>query len=429
MKTREDIVRMIEEEDVEFIRLQYTDIFGNLRNIAVTPGEIDRVLSGKFSFDGNALFAGGYPYEDLLYLRPDTDSFVILPWRPQQGRVGKFICDVCYEDGTPFEMDPREILRKAVFQLKEAGYDCIIDPECEFFLFHTDENGNPTTLTHEQAGYMAVGPIDFGENARRDMVLALEEMGFEVVGSYHEKGPGQHEIDFRGSDAMSIADSVVNFKFAVRSVAKRFGLHATFMPKPIQNVSGSGMHLQVSLYRNGVNVFQSEDGSITDAARHFIGGVEAHAKALCAITNPTVNSYKRLGAQGLEAPRAVNWATRGENSFIKLLKNADRTKVELRFPDSSANPYLALAVCLLAGLDGLENGISPSEEAVYPYDTGAALPISIEESVRALEADELVKKSLGNKFAEIYIAAKDREWREYLSQVTEWELNRYLVKM
>ena len=259
MKTRSDILRLIEEEDVEFIRLQFTDVFGNLKNIAVTLGQIDRVLGNQFSIEGSALFDELYDPGMNLYLHPVLDSFVILPWRPQQGKVGKFICDVCYRNGELFEMSPRTILKKVLDQAAGEGYAFIVDPECEFFLFHTDDNGTPTTITHEKAGYLDVGPLDLGENARRDMVLTLEQMGFDIESSHHEKGPAQHEIDFTQGEALETADSLMTFKFAIRSIAKRFGLYATFMPKPRTDVTGSGMHLNLSLYKDGKNLFHGED--------------------------------------------------------------------------------------------------------------------------------------------------------------------------
>ena len=271
---REDIIRMIEEEGVEFIRLQFTDIFGRLKNLAVTPGQMDKVFDNRYSFCGAAMFENVYDFDDRLYLYPDLDTFTILPWRPQQGKVAKIVCDVCHMDGTPFEISSRYILKRAAQKAAESGYSLIVDPECEFFLFHTDENGLPTTTSHERAGYMEVGPSDFGENARRDIVLMLEEMGFEIESSLHEHAPAQHEIDFKEEEAFAMADSIQTFKFAVRSIAKRFGLYATFMPKPRQDAAGSGMHIHLKLMKNGKYYFRcrvgeecrSEDG---EDAKYF----------------------------------------------------------------------------------------------------------------------------------------------------------------
>lgn len=422
MKTREDILQMIEEEDVEFIRLQFVDAFGNLKNIAVTPGQLDRVINNEYSVYGSALFDEQYVYEEELYLHPDLDSFVILPWRPQQGKVGKFICDICKEDGTLLELSPRTILKKVLKKGQELGYTSMVDAECEFFLFHTDENGIPTIVTHERAGYMDVGPVDLGENARRDMVLNLEEMGFEIESSHHEKAPAQHEIDFRQGEGLKTADALTTFKFAVRSIAKRFGLYATFMPKPKTDVAGSGMHLNFSLYKDGMNVFDNKQD-----AKYFIGGIMKHAGELCAITNPIVNSYKRI-LSGFEAPGEINWSTKGENALVKLKKTFGETKVELRFPDPSANPYLALAVCLAAGLQGIMEKIDP--DAVLADGEGAKkLPENLKDAVEILNESTFMREILGDEFVDIYVAVKRNEWKEYMLQVCDWEVDRYLIKM
>ncbi|MDD6327724.1 MAG: glutamine synthetase family protein [Eubacteriales bacterium] len=422
MKTREDILQMIEEEDVEFIRLQFVDAFGNLKNIAVTPGQLDRAINNEYSVYGSALFDEQYVYEEELYLHPDLDSFVILPWRPQQGKVGKFICDICKEDGILLELSPRTILKKILKKGQELGYTSMVDAECEFFLFHTDENGIPTIVTHERAGYMDVGPVDLGENARRDMVLNLEEMGFEIESSHHEKAPAQHEIDFRQGEGLKTADALTTFKFAVRSIAKRFGLYATFMPKPKTDVAGSGMHLNFSLYKDGKNVFDNRQD-----AKYFIGGIMKHAGELCAITNPIVNSYKRI-LSGFEAPGEINWSTKGENALVKLKRTFGETKVELRFPDPSANPYLALAVCLAAGLQGIMEKIDP--DAILADGEGAKkLPENLKDAVEILNESTFMREILGDEFVDIYVTVKRKEWKEYMLQVCDWEVDRYLIKM
>ena len=291
MNTKKDIMKMIEEEDVEFIRLQFTDVWGNLKNIAVTPGQMKKVMDNMYSFESSALFNDIYEYNEEIFLHPDLDTFVILPWRPQQAKVGKLTCDICYADGKLCDKSPRTILKKMVKEAKDKGYTFIVSPECEFFLFHTDENGNPTTMTHEKAGYLDVGPVDFGENARREMVLTLEEMGFEIESSHHEKAPAQHEIDLAQAGSLETADAVMTFKFAVRSIAKRFGLYATFMPKPRTDVAGSGMHLNFSVYKDGVNIFDDKNDEVSDDAKYFIGGIMAHAEAMCAVTNPTASRW------------------------------------------------------------------------------------------------------------------------------------------
>lgn len=423
MKSKEEILQQIEDEDIEFIRLQFVDMFGNLKNIAVTPGQMERVLRNEYFFDGSALFDDLYQYEDELFLHPDLDSFVILPWRPQQGRVGKFMCDVCDVNGEKLDLSPRTILKKTLKEGKAQGYVCMVDTECEFFLFHTDDNGMPTVVSHERAGYMDVGPMDLGENARRDMVLNLEEMGFEIESSHHEKAPAQHEIDFRQAEGLKTADALITFKFAVRSLAKRFGLYATFMPKPKMDVAGSGMHLNFALYKDGVNIFDTDD----KAAKYFIGGVLKHAEEICAITNPIVNSYKRI-LSGYEAPNSINWSTKTENSLIKLRKTFGETKVELRFPDPAANPYLALAVCYAAGFEGINEKIDP-DELLASWGEERHLPDNLKDAVEIMEQSTFVKDVLGEEFVKIYTEIKKQEWNEYMLQVSDWEINRYLIKL
>lgn len=365
MKTKVEILRLVEQEDVEFIRLQFTDMFGNLKNAAVTATQLERVLNKKYAFDGASVFGDCKSIEEDFYLCPDLDTFVILPWRPQHGKVARLLCDVCDEDGNILEMSPRSILRRVIRLAEKKGYTFYIDPECEFFIFHTDENGVPTTVTHEQAGYMDVGPLDFGENPRRDMVLTLEDMGFEIESSHHESAPGQQEIDFQEAEPMHIADSMVTFKSAVKSIARRFGLHATFMPKPKRDVAGSGLHINISLYKDGRNLFNSSDRKvITEEAKWFMGGVMNHAKGMCVFTNPIVNSYKRI-VSGFDAPKDIVWTSRHKNALVKVrARLGEDTKIELRFPDPSANPYLAIALCIAAGLDGIEKQSNPGEEGV-----------------------------------------------------------------
>lgn len=429
MKTWEEIRGIIEEEDVEFIRLQFTDVFGKLKNVAVTPRQLSIVIESSHRIEGRTMFGDAEVYDGDLYLKPDLETFVILPWRPQHGKVAKLICDVCYEDGRPFEMCPRYILKKTIEQITAKGYRAIIDPECEFFLFHTDDNGNPTTVTHEQAGYMDVGPMDFGENARRDIALTLEEMGFDVRSSLHEMAPGQHEIDFSGDEGLKIADALVTFKFAVRSIAKRFGLHATFMPKPVQNQAGSGMHLNVSMYKDGQPLFVENGDEVTNETKWFMGGVLKHMESMCAITNPTVNSYKRL-LSGFDAPDKIAWSTKGHDCIVKLHTYKDTAKVELCFPDSSANPYLALAVCLAAGVEGIENKVDPgANDARVTGNQYKCVPNSLMAAIGNMKTDSLVEDILGSDLVNLYSELKMNEWNDYMRQVTDWEINRYLAKM
>ena len=430
MRTKEDILNLIDEEGVEFIRLQFTDIFGRLKNIAVTPGQMERVFANRYSFAGSAAFGDSYDFDDRLYLYPDLDTFMILPWRPQQGKVAKVVCDICLEDGTPFEMCTRNILKKTLKKVADAGYKATIYTENEFFLFHTDENGLPTTTSHELAGYLDVGPVDFGENARRDIVLMLEEMGFEIESSHHEAAPAQHEVDFAAAEALETADSIQTFRFAVRSIAKRFGLYATFMPKPKTDVAGSGMHLTVTLTKDGKNILRNDDNTPSKEAYAFVAGILNHAKALAAICNPSVNSYKRL-LGGYEAPNAIVWSTKGEKALVNLVNDVEDTKIELRFPDGSSNPYLVLATCLSAGLDGIQNNMDPGSECktCEDFNNADVLPENLKDAVIDLKNDEIIVNSLGKEFLKVYEDIKKREWKDYMTRVSDWELEMYLTKI
>ena len=359
--TKQDIIRMVEEEDVEFIRLQFTDMFGTLKNVAVTSSQLERALNNECMFDGSSIEGFVRIEESDMYLYPDLDTFVIFPWRPQQGKVARIICDVYTAERKPFEGDPRYILKKAVAAAAEMGYRFDVGPECEFFLFNQDDDGQPTTITTERAGYFDLGPVDLGENARRDMVLTLEDMGYEIEASHHEVAPAQHEIDFHYDEAVKTADNIMTFKLAVKTIAKRHGMFASFMPKPRYGMNGSGMHVNMSLSRDGKNIFDDPNGEmgLSREAYWFIGGIMKHMKGMAAITNPLVNSYKRL-VPGFEAPIYIAWSVTNRSPLIRIpVTRGEGTRVELRSPDSAANPYLTLAVCLQAGLDGIRNHLEP----------------------------------------------------------------------
>lgn len=418
--TRENILNLIEEEDVEFIRLQFTDMFGTLKNIAVTAGQMEKALDGKCWIEGAAVH--GFDMDDMeqLFLYPDLDTFCILPWRPQQGKVARLLCDVCYADGSPVPESSRYILKRVVAEAKKEGYMFCAEPECEFFLFHTDDNGIPTTTTHEKAGYMDLSPLDLGENARREMVLNLEDMGYEIETSHHEKAPAQHEIDFCSEEGVHLADLIVTFKTAVRTIAKRHGLHATFMPKPRNNVQGSGMHLRFLLQKDGRDVFENGQ-NLSEDAEHFIAGLKYHTGAMAAITNPIVNSYKRL-VPGYGAP-VVEGEGQGNESLIHVPHpGREGYKIEFRLPDAAANPYLTLALCLAAGLDGIRQKRRPEEVSVD-------IPKNLLEAVEWMEKDEFVKEVLGKEFVGHYAKEKRSEWNAYMNQVTEWEIENYLFRV
>ncbi len=438
--TRKDIVRMIEEEDVEFIRLQFTDMFGMFKNVAITSSQLEKALDNQCMFDGSSIDGFVRIEESDMYLHPDLDTFQIFPWRPQRGKVARLICDIYRPDGNPFEGDPRHILKKVISQAESMGYVLEVGPECEFFLFHIDDNGMPTTLSHEKAGYFDMGPVDLGENARRDMVLTLEEMDFEIEASHHEVAPAQHEIDFKYGPALQTADNIMTFKLAVKTIAKRHGLHATFMPKPKHGVNGSGMHINMSLARNGKNVFvdKSDPEGLSQEAYWFIGGLMEHMKGITAITNPLVNSYKRL-VPGYEAPVYIAWSGTSRSPLIRIpASREENTRVELRSPDPTANPYLALAVSLAAGLDGIKRQVQPPASVnqniheMSRADKRAAdiqiLPTDLQEALGELEKDEFIVQVLGEKTAETYIHAKKAEWQQYTEQVTAWEQEQYLYK-
>lgn len=440
MYTQRDIIRMVEEEDVEFIRLQFTDMFGTLKNVAITKSQLEKALNNQCMFDGSSIEGFVRMGESDMYLYPDLNTFTILPWRPQQGKVARIICDVYTVDRTPFAGDPRYVLRKVVEEAEKMGYCLNVGPECEFFLFHTDDYGLPTTVSHERAGYFDIGPLDLGENARRDMVLTLEEMGYEIEASHHEIAPAQHEIDFKYEPAMHAADNIMTFKLTVKTIAKRHGLYATFMPKPKFGVNGSGMHINMSLSKDGQNIFcnpEAEDGLSMDA-KHFIGGLMKHIKAITALTNPLVNSYKRL-VPGFEAPIYIAWSATNRSPLIRIpAERGEFTRVELRSPDSSANPYLVLAVCLAAGLDGIRNKIVPpesvnrniydlteEEKQALQIDT---LPSNLAEALAELKKDAFICGVLGEHISSKYVEAKEKEWAAFMSSVTDWEINEYLGK-
>ena len=444
--TKEDIWRMIEEEDVEFIRLQFTDIFGTLKNVAVTTSQLERVLNNEIMFDGASIEGFARVEQSDMFLRPDLDTFAIFPWRPQQGKVARFLCDIYRPDGTPFAGDPRHVLKRTVQEAAEMGYQMDVGPECEFFLFHTDDEGNPTTITHEKAGYFDVGPLDLGENARRDMILTLEDMGFVVEASHHEDAPAQHEIDFHYDEALKTADDIMTFKLAVKTIAKRHGLYASFMPKPKTGVNGSGMHINMSLARDGVNVFYDgqDCNHLSKEGYWFIGGIMKHIAAITAIANPLVNSYKRL-VPGYEAPVYIAWSMRNRSPLIRIPAQASTEqgrvtqRVELRSPDSATNPYLAIAVCLAAGLDGIRNQIEPPasvEGNIFAMSEEERekvgikyLPTSLAEAIDGLEQDALIREVLGEHISRKYIEAKKEEWKEYCAAVSSWEIDRYLVNI
>lgn len=439
--SKEDVLRLAKDLDVKFIRLQFTDIFGMLKNVAITVEQLEKALNNQCMFDGSSIEGFVRIEESDMYLRPDPNTFAIFPWRPQTGKVARLICDVYNPDGTPFEGDPRYVLKRALKKALDMGYEKFhVGPECEFFLFLTDSEGNPTTKLYDNAGYFDLGPIDLGENTRRDICLMLEEMGFEIEASHHEVAPSQHEIDFRYQDALTTADNIMTFKMVVKTMAQKNSLHATFMPKPLFGVNGSGMHTNVSLFKDGKNAFYDENDplQLSQDAYWFIGGIMKNIRSITAITNPLVNSYKRL-VPGYEAPVYIAWSARNRSPLIRIpAARGNATRLEVRSPDPSCNPYLALAAILTAGLDGIKNKIQPPKptdknifemtpeerlkEGIY------SLPGSLEEAINELEKSELAREVLGDHIFFKYIEAKRKEWDDYRTKVTKWELEHYLSK-
>ena len=436
--TKEEILRLVRDEDIQFIRMQFTDIFGQMKNVAITASQIEKALAGQVMMDGSSIEGFVRIEESDQYLWPDLDTFAILPWRPQYGKVARLICDVHNPDGTPFVGDPRGVLKRVLARAGELGFTFNVGPELEFFLFQTDDDGNPTTKTSDEAGYFDLGPLDHGESTRREICLCLEEMGFEIEASHHEVAAGQHEIDFKYTEALQAADNIMTFKLAVKTLAQKNGLHATFMPKPVHGAAGSGMHVNMSLFRDGQNAFfdGADPRGLSPLAYQFIAGLLEHVQGFCAVTNPLVNSYKRL-VPGYEAPCHLAWSTGNRSALIRIpTPRGAGTRVELRSPDPSCNPYLAFAVCLAAGLDGIQRRLTPpaeSNENLYAIAAdleaqGARrLPASLEAAIHALEADSVVTAALGSHVTDQYVTGKLREWEEYRTQVTQWELDRYLV--
>lgn len=433
-----DVLKFIELNDVKFIRLQFTDIFGRMKNIAITSKQLERALEEGIIFDASAIAGFSEIEQSDMLLLPDPKTLSIIPWRPQHGKVARLICDIKNYDGAQFSGDPRYILKKSVEKATKLGYTFNIGPECEFFLFHTDSEGRPTTKTHDSAGYFDLAPMDMGENCRREICMVLEDMGFEIEASHHENAAGQHEIDFKYDDVLSAADKIMTFKTVVKIVAQRNGLHATFMPKPIMNTYGSGMHINMSISQNGKNLFANEDNNrdISDFAKMFAAGILKHIKGITAVSNPLVNSYKRF-VPGFEAPVHIAWSHMNRSPLLRIpAPKGDATRIELRSPDPSCNPYLTLALVLEAGLDGLNNklqisdpidlntyNLTPEQELSYGIER---LPSNLYLALEEMKKDPYVKEVLGKHIYEKYINAKENEWMAYNNSVHSWEIDNYL---
>ncbi len=437
--TKEDVLKKALEAGVKFIHLQFTDVTGVLKSVAIPMEQLEAALQGDLMFDGSAIEGFVRIEESDMYLAPDPSTFAVFPWTNGQGTVARLMCDIYNPDGTPFAGCPRHALKAVLAEAASMGYTLMAGPEPEFFLFDRDDIRRATVNTFDQAAYFDLSPLDLGEEARRDMVVALQKMGFEIEASHHEVAPAQHEIDFRYADGLKTADNVATFRFVVRVVARQHNLHATFMPKPVFGVNGSGMHTHLSLFRNGQNAFWNPKGGyqLSDEAIYFIGGLLKHARGFTAVTNPTINSYKRL-VPGYEAPVYIAWSERNRSPLVRVpAARKDRTRIELRSPDPSCNPYLALAVVLKAGLDGIKNRILPPEPVnrnIYALSAAErkeigidSLPGSLSEALEELTKDDVIKEALGPHILERFMEAKNLEWDVYRTQVHKWEIDQYLT--
>ena len=438
--TKEQILKSAKENNVEFVRLQFTDLFGKMKNVAITLSQLEKALDNDCMFDGSSIDGFVRIEESDMCLHPDLDSFVILPWESESGKTARLICDIYHADGTPFEGDPRYVLRRAIKRAADMGYTCNVGPECEFFLFHLDDHGKATTNSYDMGGYFDLGPVDRGEKCRKEICLCLEEMGFEIEASHHENAPAQHEIDFRYDEVLRTADNVMTFKYVVKNLANQHGLYATFMPKPIYGICGSGMHINLSLFKDGKNAFCDENDSIglSQSAYSFIAGLMHHIKPITVITNPIVNSYKRL-VPGYEAPVYIAWSAKNRSPLIRVpTARGTGTRVELRNPDPAANPYLVMAAVLQAGLDGIEKGmVPPSSKDSNIFDLTAderkaagihSLPKNLYEALREFKYSDFAKYAVGEHVHEKYVEAKSEEWKEYSTRVSQWEIDKYLGK-
>lgn len=436
--TKEMILNKAKELNIKFIRLRFTDILGMPKNVEIPVRELEKALNGEIMFDGSSIQGFVRIEESDMFLKPDYSTFTVNPWEEEK-EVARITCDVYNPDGSPFEGCPRNNLKKVLKEIEEMGYSTNLGPEVEFFLFFRDQEGEATTKTHDRGGYFDLLPVDLGEEARRDMVIALEKLGFEIEASHHEVAPGQHEIDFRYCNALTSADRIMTLKLTGKTIALKHNLHVTFMPKPIFGICGSGMHTHISLFKNGENIFYNPNGKyqLSKEALYFIGGLLKHARGFTAITNPLVNSYKRL-TPGYEAPVYIAWSERNRSPLVRVpAARGVGTRAELRSPDPSCNPYLAFAVVLKAGIDGIKNQIEPGEpvsQNIYTMNKKEkeslgieSLPSTLNEALLELDKDEVVKSALTSHILENFIEAKREEWENYRIQVHQWELDRYLT--
>jgi glutamine synthetase len=439
--SKEDVLRIAREENVAYIRLQFTDLLGTIKNVEIPRSQLEKALDNKMMFDGSSIEGFVRIEESDMYLYPDLNSWVIYPWDTVRGgKIAGLLCDVYNSDGTPFSGDPRGILKRVLREAEELGFTSFqIGPEPEFFLFKTDEKGEPSLDLNDNGGYFDLAPLDLAENCRRDIVLTLDKMGFEVEASHHEVAPGQHEIDFKYTDALNAADQIQIFKLVVKNVARQHNLHATFMPKPLFGVNGSGMHCHQSLFSGKENAFFSDadELGLSETARHYLAVILKHARAFTAITNPLVNSYKRL-VPGYEAPCYVAWSPKNRSPLVRVPASRGlSTRIEVRSPDPAANPYLALAVMLKAGLDGIKNKlplVEKTDRNIYVMNEEErneagieSLPASIHEAIQELKKNPVMVEALGEHALNRFVEAKEIEWDLFRTRVHDWEREQYLT--
>ncbi len=437
----QEVLDIVAREKVKFVNLQFTDIVGMVKHVTIPAHEVEDTLQHGKWFDGSSIEGFARIHESDMYLEPDLDTFGVIPFGTSGMTTAKVTCNVYTPDGEPFMGDPRYVLRLAIKEAEEMGFRFYAGPELEFYLFK-EGNGSPIPLPHDEGSYFDIS-TDLAADVRKEMVEALELQGITVETSHHEVGPGQHEIDLRYGEALQTADKVVEFKSTLKSVAHRHGLHATFMPKPVFGIAGNGMHTHQSLWSiaEGRNAFYDprDQYGLSDLAKYFVAGQLAHAKGICAVLSPLINSYKRLVA-GFEAPVYISWARTNRSALIRIPKisasKPEATRVELRSPDPTCNPYLAFAVMLKAGLDGMKRKLplpEPIEEDLFEFTDEmmarhgvGVLPGSLHQALEALEADEVVREALGPHIYERFHEAKIMEWREFRQNVTSWEIERYL---
>jgi glutamine synthetase len=436
--TMTEVLEFIQENDVKFIRLAFCDIFGNQKNISIMPQELPRAFKYGISFDASAISGFMNVESSDLFLAPDPVTLSILPWRPSNGRVVRFFCDIKHPDGSPFEGDGRNILRKTIREAETLGYNCRIGSECEFYLFQLDEKGMPTTIPYDFGGYCDIAPLDKGENVRREICLTLEEMGIRPESSHHEQGPGQNEVDFKYSDALTAADNLVTFKSVVKTVAARNGLHASFMPKPLAWSSGSGLHINISLFKNGQNIFDNRNKQLGEVPGHFIAGLMSKIPEMTAFLNPLVNSYDRFGE--FKAPRYITWSYQNRSQLIRIPAAEDEyCRIELRSPDPSCNPYQAFALVLQAGLEGMKKQLplaSAFNANLYEAETDKIrgldlIPENLGAAIKLAQNSTFVQGVLPQITIDKFLNSKLSEWNHYLQEENKEQFERemYFLKV